>query len=370
MTIPVQAGFENARMFGLGTMPQQVEDLDLIWLYPNKALEYSGMADFRMENSSGGTNEWGGVIFNPGFAGDAVLGLYANRPVYSGQFSYELLEDDKPQSQYSWNAVGNFGTNNMLDAFWAQPIGGADLGMHLNYGEFWNGNQQDEQWGLSLGLGFANWAGFDQANIHLDYSFISALGTVTNVRDNGIWTAQVGVLGQTQLDSPDALRLFGELRQDVCHFGGEDVETTASYLGAELNRKVFDGKGLVVTGLTLDYASSTYTGTKEKIVDWVLFWNGGVESQVADWLTLRSGLDANVVSRQYDSTASPTYGTDIYHNVYYTAGFSINWQNFTLNAAVNIADLESQLSGIQPGRGLFFPGNTLTVDYADLKYKF
>jgi len=373
VTFQAQAGgaidFENARMYGLGTSPQQVEDLDLIWLYPNKVLEYAGTADFRLENGNGGTNEWGGVIWKSILADGAVQGIYVNRP-FEGDLSSFNLANGPFQSQYNWYPVGGNYTNNIIDAFWAQPVGGADLGLHLNYGEDWTGNDQSEQWELCLGLGFADWAGFDQVNLHPDYGFVSELNTATGVKDHGIWTAHLGVLGETHLDNLDALRLYGELRQDANHFDGWDFESTTAYTGAALVRKVLDGKGLVVTGLDFDYAIDNDQSFPTKYVNWFLFWNGGVELQVADWLTLRAGLAANVVNRAYMSFLPAPYTTSIAQPVNTTAGFSIDWQNFTLNAAVDIPALESQIAGVQPGRGLFFAGNTLTVDYADLKYKF
>ena len=38
----------STRLDGMSSDPRLVEDYDLIWLYPNKVLDYKGTADFRM----------------------------------------------------------------------------------------------------------------------------------------------------------------------------------------------------------------------------------------------------------------------------------------------------------------------------------
>jgi hypothetical protein len=87
-------------------------------------------------------------------------------------------------------------------------------------------------------------------------------------------------------------------------------------------------------------------------------------------LTLRAGITKVLVQRTYDSEGSPTYYDNGNGGVKFATGFGINWQNFTLDANVDVQSLENSISAVQPGRGLLFAGDIVTVTTADLRYKF
>lgn len=98
-----------------------------------------------------------------------------------------------------------------------------------------------------------------------------------------------------------------------------------------------------------------------------------MESEVASWLTLRAGIQKAIVSRGYDSedAVNETYFDNSRDDVKFSTGFGINWQNFTLDADVNVESLEEDsLADVEPGRGIFFGGDLVEVSTADLRYKF
>ena len=73
----------SARLDSLSLDVRQVDDIDLIWLYPNKVLEYKNTADFRLSSNGllgNGTNEWGGFIADESSLG-GVVGVYVNRQI-------------------------------------------------------------------------------------------------------------------------------------------------------------------------------------------------------------------------------------------------------------------------------------------------
>jgi hypothetical protein len=103
---------------------------------------------------------------------------------------------------------------------------------------------------------------------------------------------------------------------------------------------------------------------------WEILWNGSVESQVADWLTLRTGIEKALASRIYQNAFAPTYINGVTNNnVAFDTGFGVTWQNFVLNGVVKAE------SGVNPGNGIFYAPSAagssfLTVTEADLAYKF
>lgn len=376
----------DARLDSMATDARLVEDSDLIWLYPNKVLDYKNMVDFRLgpynDLPNENTNEWGGLLLqiDPSFG---VLGLYVNRAGDEDTVNYSLWNSGsvRPFLRYTNNRVGNVPwymnytgfPNSSLDLFWANNVGGADLGVHVNYSEALTSG---ENWGLGVGLGLTGVGPFDKLNLHADYDkeWWSGAGQT----DQGIYTMKLGALGTSPLNSDNDLRVFADLQMDgyKIDYYTVDYSDWGLDLGASINHKISGGKGFVSTGLILDYlnGSSPSASFDFNIVNWDLFWNASIEAPVADWLTLRSGLSKLLVARVYDRNDS--YGNGVYYdndgnNVQLSTGFAINWQNFTLDCNLDTSTLESSISNVQPGRGIFFSnGNIVTVTSADLRYKF
>ena len=264
--------------------------------------------------------------------------------------------------------IGGATTNsNTLDLFCAKPIGGADLGLHFNYGEVF-GTTQSENFGLSVGLGFANVGIFSQGNIHAD--FLMSNITSGTIKDNGIYTIAVGTLWQAGLDADNDIRLFGDMNQDQTKISTTDLAMTMIDLGTSINHKIAGGKGLVSMGLILDYEGGDEKNLSENANTWAAIWNASVEARVADWLTLRSGIEKAIVARIYDSIESPTYQDGGATGVGFSTGFGINWQNWTLDVATTAGSLENSIQNIQPGNGIFFAGDILQSLEANLTYKF
>ena len=367
----------NARIDSLSTDVRQVEDVDLIWLYPNKVLEYKNSADFRLGDlSGGGLTEWGGILMDMG-DDFGVLGTFVNRPWLSEKPAMMVVNNGALLAIFNWFPIGAQGyfasnysnnySNNLLDLFWAKSLGGADLGLHFNYGETFSAIQS-ENFGLSVGLGFANVGLFSQGNIHADF----LMNKVTDgaVKDNGIYNIEFGTLWQAGLDADNDIRLFGDMNQDQCNLSSHNTSFTLIDLGTSINHKIADGKGLISMGLILDYAGGSDKNSGENLDSWTAIWNASVEARVADWLTLRSGIEKAIVARIYDSTLAPTYQENIWNNVGFSTGFGINWQNWTLDVATDVSSLENSIQNVQPGNGIFFAGDILQSIEANLTYKF
>jgi hypothetical protein len=372
--------YADARVDSLGTDVREVDDIDLIWFYPNMALQYKNTADFRLNTPNGafgqGVNEWGGVITDESPSLGGVVGVYVNAPGELNTPASGLLDDTDLRFYY----VGS----NDIDVFWASGMGDGSIGLHFSYGD--NGvphGVQFETYGLGLGLGFTNVGPFGQFNIRAVYDKTNNTNTLlsANNTDNGDFYGKLGALGQSDLDNASSIRAFLDLTMgqmalmNIDDFDDDWVNVT---LGAALTHKVNGGKGLVNTGLILNYEDSDFTMVNKPTNDgisWVLLWNGSVESQVADWLTLRAGIEKVLVAREYDSSpnppTAPTYiDNATTQNVSFNTGFGVNWQNFTLNGAVSAGSLENSINNVQPGAGLFFAGTIVTVTEADLRYKF
>ena len=402
----VVSAMASSRLDSMSSDPREIEDADLIWLYPNKVLEYKNTADFRLTsfdlidgvNYGDGTNEWGGVIAEESSLG-GVLGVYVNRPAVLLDSAANVVNDPSnflggvDPLRYYWSGVGGnlagalVGLSNIVDLFWAQNLGGADLGVHFGYGN--NGLQNPidaDQMSLGLGLGFANVGPFSQLNLHADYQMVHATANApTPIHDNGIYTIKLGALGQADLSTDNFARVFADfsLNQDNI----SDITDPLDYnfndftglVGLSCSHKVNGGKGLVSTGLVFDYVGSSmkladpFPGVTNDV--WNLVWTGSLETQVFDWLTLRAGIQKAIVSRDYNSlpfTPGPTYTDNSNDNVNFSTGFGINWQNWVLDANVDVTSLENSINGVTPGNGLLFTnGNPIVqVATADLKYKF
>jgi len=154
MALAPMTASASVRTEGMGVMAQQVEDLDLIWLFPQKIEEYS-LVDYRME-FLGSDDEWGGVIHKDPYIGN--WGLYVGRP-FNGQSSYPYFGDHAyiytmfgsiVDGLNTWgariNAQGTVGAlgkpwwnamdedpENKLDLFKTFAVGDGVLGVRLNY---------------------------------------------------------------------------------------------------------------------------------------------------------------------------------------------------------------------------------------------
>jgi hypothetical protein len=378
----------SARLDSLSLDVRQVDDLDLIWLYPNKILDYKDTVDFRLSTNGAfgnGINEWGGVIADETSLG-GVLGVYVNRPSYLDTPAWGVLGGfhaaNDPLESY-WSVPGNDDEQetfaNIIDIFWAQNVDGAGLGIHFNYGD--NGiqpvgNWETEQLALSAGLGLSAVGPFSQLDFHADYGtdFTTQIGLASKSHDNGIYSIKLGGMGKLDLSDTNYFKVFVDTsmgQDNMTDLDSYDFNDTTLVLGTSWDQKVNDGKGLIATGLIGEYVGSA---VKNTYIDdgWALLWNGAVEQEVASWLTLRTGLEGAITTREYDTDGSPVYVQDNYHTGYqFSTGFGINWSNFVLDANVNAGSFEKSIGNVSPGNGLLFAnGSLLTLSEADLRYKF
>jgi hypothetical protein len=362
----------DARINSMATDIREVSDIDLIWLYPNKVLEYKNIVDFRLGNpgkvSGWGTTEWGGVISD---LGDdfGVLGAYINRPSFQSTVTWSEFSIYSPSQVYWYRAGGYKGNhpiqNSQIDILWGKSCSGTDLGLNFTYGDSFGTPLQAQDFGLSIGLGFSNVGAFSQGNIYLSYNMENQTSGAT--KDGGIYTIKAGTLWLADLEPDTALHLFADLQMDQHKYPGTDFSDTWVLLGPSINHKILGGSGFISTGLLLEYAAEN---SNPGILDaWNAIWNASVEAKVTDWLTLRSGLNKIVISRVYDQTHTPTYYDDS-SDATYRMGFGINWQGFVLDTAISLSSLENSINHAQPGQGLFFAGDIVTVSEADLRYKF
>jgi hypothetical protein len=313
-----------------------------------------------------------------------VLGVYVNRPNREYTMNHNVIDSiDRNPVRYYWLPVGGDGDNvpssNIVDLFWGQSLGDADLGVHLNYGD--NGivtGNEAENFGVGIGLGFNAFGPFNQLNIHGDYAWLNQTdkGVSPAIHDNGVFTAKLGALASADVNADNSLRFSADLQMDQANtkdLDGWNYNQMSVVLGFACNHKVNAGKGLVSTGLLLDWTSGTWdNGTKENYNEWSLLWNGSVESEIiSNVLTLRAGINKALVARGYDNTDSPTYFDQNRDNVSFNTGFGVNFGgNFTIDGTFNVSDLEDSLNALEPGSGVFFDGQFVTIERADVRYKF
>jgi len=400
----------SARLDGLAADVREVEDMDLIWLYPNKVLQYKNTVDFKLADNANAfsnvNNEWGGVIASETDLG--VIGVYVNRPVVMPSAWAPLTSSAYGwfnQTSLSWNAVGAgpfffYPTdgNRSLDIFWADHLGSMDMGLHFTYGDGFAIFQASpvggdaEDFGVGLGLGFTNLAGFSELNFHGDFqwqnitatSFISGNPTA---HDAGIFTIKLGALGQADVTKDAFIRPFADLQIDsydagqLTAFFKESRSNWGLATGTSFNQKINGINGFVSTGLTLDYYEAKFTdffftGDYNES-RYLIVWNASVESEVFKWLTIRAGLAANVFARVYNSDASlnTTWVDPTNNRVNFNTGFTLNWADFSLDCKVATLSLENAVQNPDLGGGIFYPsvnGNTgiLMTDTVDMKFKF
>jgi len=209
--VPLTAS-ASVRTEGMGVLPQQVDDLDLIWLFPQKIDEYS-LVDYRMEYL-GPTDEWGGIIHKDPYIGN--WGLYVGRPfngapqinpedhmyiaalfgsIIDGMNTWETrlnaMDDVGALGKPWWNALEN-DPENKLDLFKSFAVGDGVLGVRLNYasqknngqfeysenvtstavdysGVYEDGVQKSSVIGIDLGYGMKDLGPFNALDLGLGY---------------------------------------------------------------------------------------------------------------------------------------------------------------------------------------------------------
>jgi hypothetical protein len=392
----------SARIDALATDPRLVEDYDLIWLYPNKVLEYKNTVDFRLNEGpfstgypnngafGGGNDEWGGLLIEEETIG-GVLGIYVNRPNRLYTAAHRTNTNYGTLSGYYWYYAGGAMANgatapwNILDVFYGTALDGADLGVHVNYGDNGIGGREVSVIGLDLGLGFKDFGPFNEANIHASYSMLdwTDVGSAAPNADNGIFDIKAGGLIAADMGNDATLRLSADVLYNSTNeedFYGDSSTGLNVLVGLGCNHKVNGGKAVVSHGLMIDWASLNYDdGTSYAANRWTILWNANVEAPVTNWLTLRAGIIKALLAREYNE---PGFGGAVYADaddnaVAFTAGMGITWQNFTIDGVINVSSLESWLSGPNAGAGIFYPGvnggdgqGIVALSEIDVKYKF
>lgn len=418
----------DARLDSMSADVRQVEDLDIIWMYPNKVLEYKDTVDFRMNGiANNGTSntwgdgmaEWGGILKDTVDSG--VLGLYLNRPMniaqlYSGFEPYWIpVAGTNVSGLYGmawsnpWMLARNAGTaptpapKNKFDLFWAKNVSAGDLGIQVNYADndhVADLNDSTQLIGVNVGLG-TSMGPFNQANFHLNGQvggYDNEAG-LTSRTGNGIWEWKLGTLLQSDLSSDDVLKLGLDLQADQFGYAsynkpaGKGVESaaenqavTAVVVNLGMNHKVTGGKGLVSAGLMfgwLGYALTTDTGGNANYQrnDWRVLGNICAETPIAGWLTWRAGIMKPIVAWEYiNNGGTHTAGqadSAIGNESVFSTGFGFNVQNWTLDTQLSVTSLEYLISEPNLG-GVFYGTNTpdgsgtpiVEMVQADLRYKF
>jgi len=391
----------DARLDSLSTDVHQVDDIDIIWLYPNQILSYKNTVDFRLNPqglnlaaNGNGTTEWGGVIHD---LGDdfGTIGTYVNRPVSEKTVTGSLLGATSNLLTNYWQAAGGNGNvyapSSNLDLFWAK----SDLGLHLNYADNLTDTGaavQGQTWGLSAGLNTGSFMSFNQSEIHLGYSEEWVTNTAANGgHDQGIYSITGGFLAQTDLNPNDSARVYGDAEFDADHtpgnnsgFGaGVNTNATEILVGSSIKHNIAS-RGFVNTGLAFEYdGAQSGLNTPTNVTNsnaYSLVWNAGVESTLNSFLTARAGLAKTIYNRTYSATAGAASWTDssllagnaanANKNVSFTLGGSINVENWTLDSDINVTNFETSLQNIAPGSGVLIAGTAISTIETDLRYKF
>lgn len=232
----------SIRTDGMGIMPQQAEDLDLIWLFPQKVTEYS-VVDYRMEYL-GDTDEWGGIIHNDPYLGH--WGLYVARPfnnmddynstgypyiaarggsILTGRMSWgdrlSLFDSGSGPASMIGMMLDIVQPQNKIDLFKAFEAGNGTLGLHINYAAAGgSGSLTDNEGdasgpepgdmvsvemklktrviGLDLGYSISDLGPFKTFDMAAGYSMGTVdgemLANIQNAADTGTFTPEVGTL--------------------------------------------------------------------------------------------------------------------------------------------------------------------------------
>jgi len=139
----------DVRTDGMGVRPQQVNDRDLIWLFPQEIENYS-LVDYRMEYL-GDTDEWGGIIHEDPYIGKWAL--YVGRPFNgapywssTGSMYITSLFGGIIDGNSTWYEKMSFMGSGMMDnanyiadpenkfdLFKAFPAGNGTVGVRVNF---------------------------------------------------------------------------------------------------------------------------------------------------------------------------------------------------------------------------------------------
>ncbi len=313
----------------------------------------------------------------------------------------------------------------LFELFWGKSFSSLDLGVKVNYASNSQKNTIDNTTpadtrvytdkvsalGLQAGVGLKNLGPFSQANfsagIEIGSIDLEQTDTVTNtfaasLKNDSVNDINVNALLQHDMGENDNLRVFANAEfgtfgikiADAGSPNGDSVaaKTTSDNINVGLgcNHKVNDGAGLVSAGLKLNVASAkdTASGVLNGVADTADFADLteetrssilipaflSTEAKVASWLTLRAGasyyLFGTGTRKDTYTGGSQELKNSVGGNVSFNTGFGINWKNWELDTVLDTNVLENNIGSVQPGRGLLFGGNTLTVASADLRYKF
>ena len=360
----------DARIDAMSSDPRITDDLDIIWMYPNKIIEYKDNADFRLNSSGGygnfgqGVGEWGGLTKDLSELGlGGVLAVYLNRPFLpgTGVFPFEYWmptggtglwqntnvylyqAPDKPGingvAASGAATIGGLTPNNKIDLFWADTFfDGFNAGFHLNYGDNQpnttsnavtttadnsissNNIDTSKVLGAELGIGIA--AGFfNKIDCHFGYSqgnysdtqtySNSGVTTINNAsNDNGIYTYSAGLLLQHDFDNEENnVRIFGDWYSN--QFAGAD-KVQMSTIGNfnDINAVNYLASNQYNLTLTMFGFSGTHKFDDEKSLIssglLVSYWN--------------SKQTASETDKPVSVTSSTSYGAENDVNI-----TSINW---------------------------------------------
>jgi hypothetical protein len=389
----------SARIDSMATDPRFVEDYDLIWMYPNKVVDYKGTVDFRLNAGpwsgtypqnggfGGGFGEWGGLLIDEEILG-GVLGVYANRPNRLYTSAHAIAGNSGDAYRYYWgytggHVLGPVNPRNIIDLFYAPNLEDVTLGFRVNYGDDGVGGFTEKSViGIAVGLGTKDFGPFNEANFHAGFELANVTyNSGAGFTDNGIYTAQLGALFSADAGNDTAIRVSGDVKldqYDETDWDGEKINDVNVTLGLACNHKVNGGKGLISSGLLLYWEGGTYDdGTAQGFNNWAAIWNASLEASVNNWLTLRAGIQKPLVVRAYSEPSNYDEADFGEGTVIFTTGLGVTWQNFTLDGVINVATLESWLSGPNAGAGIFYPGTNggdgqgiVALTEIDLKYKF
>lgn len=155
-----QAGV-RLESLGLGANPEAAlltDDLDLIFLFPNKAADYASVVDLRYEGLTLTDDRWGGVLDNK-YENIGTLGIYTHRPQRlftqdPGHPTLQGVSNDWDEIVNGWfegngnqtfagNGTGAWGSlygweiptpANDVDLFWAKKTETGSFGIQVTYG--------------------------------------------------------------------------------------------------------------------------------------------------------------------------------------------------------------------------------------------
>ena len=265
----------DVRSDSLNLDPRFIDDVDLVWFYPNLVTSYQNLLDGRV-NTVKTNASWGGFI-NGDDPGLGVFGAYVFRPYgYQGTRSVNFGAPGWSGTGIGMNGSWQIGANNWtapngiynshftpvtpenkLDLFWGSGGDKGSFGVQLNYadaegnlnntsfplsGSNWDQNTSNNSVGaaysatkafgdsrvigLNVGLGMGDMGFFNSANFHAGYSLglldmeesdtpnTNTTHDNNSLKDNGIYTLSFGGLARKDLDETNDLRFFAEVDVD------------------------------------------------------------------------------------------------------------------------------------------------------------